>query len=127
MQERQWRKSATFWESVQHAIDGTAAILAQHRNTRIIVSMFVLAIVLAALLRLPAFQFAIIVFVAAVVLAAEMFNTALEVTYDLLWPEYREAVKISKDLLAGAVFVLSVAAGIVGLVLLGPPLLRLFF
>lgn len=122
-----WSKSATFFESFQHAVAGVVALLQQERNTRIIVGLGVAAILAALVLRLPVEQIGLIVFVSASVLAAEMFNTALESLSDLVWPEYREAVKVAKDLSAGAVLLLSAAALLLGVVLFAPPLLRLFF
>ena len=46
----------------------------------------------------------------AAVLAAELFNTALEKTLDALRPERHPQVQAAKDCAAGAVLVLSVAA-----------------
>lgn len=126
MPDSTWRKSATFWEAFWHAGEGIILILRQQRNTRIIVTCAVLAIGLGASLRLPGLDFAIIVFVAATVLAAEMGNSALEIVCDIVWPEYRESVKRAKDLAAGAVLVLSAAALMVGAALFIPPLLRIF-
>ncbi len=46
----------------------------------------------------------------AMVLAAELFNSALEAALDHLHPERHEAIRIAKDCAAGAVLLLSVAA-----------------
>jgi undecaprenol kinase len=52
---------------------------------------------------------------AAVVLAAELFNTALERLADRLHPEIHPAVEMAKDCAAGAVLILSIAAAMVGI------------
>jgi diacylglycerol kinase (ATP) len=47
------------------------------------------------------------------VLAAELFNSALEAALDLLYPEEHAAIKLAKDCAAGAVLMLSLTAGCV--------------
>lgn len=47
------------------------------------------------------------------VLAAELFNSALEAALDLLHPEQHASVKLAKDCAAGAVLMLSLTAGCV--------------
>lgn len=121
----EWRKSTSFSESCRHAWDGVLDIFQAEKNLRILLGMFVGAVALALLLRLSALELAIIVFVSAAILAAEMFNAALEALEDIVWPEYRAAVKKSKDVSAGAVLVLSLAAIIIGVLLFGPPIIEL--
>lgn len=50
----------------------------------------------------------------ALVLALELINSALEAAIDLLHPGIHESVKVAKDMLAGAVLLISVAALVVG-------------
>ena len=54
----------------------------------------------------------------ALVLAAELFNTALEHLVDGLHPEEAGFVRVAKDCAAAAVLVLSVAAVVVFLMML---------
>jgi diacylglycerol kinase (ATP) len=61
---------------------------------------------------------AILVLVIMAVFVAEMFNTALEFTVDLVTSEYHPLAKLAKDVSAGAVLVTSVAALAVGYLLL---------
>jgi undecaprenol kinase len=70
------------------------------------------AAVIAALLWLrPApLWWAIAAITVAFVLAAELFNTAIENLADHLHPEQDPAIKVVKDCAAGAVLVASVAA-----------------
>ena len=56
------------------------------------------------------------------VLVGETVNTAVEALVDLLSPQFHEQAKVAKDVAAGAVLLLSIAAIIVGLLVLGPPL-----
>lgn len=58
----------------------------------------------------------------SVVLAAEMVNTAVEATVDLVSPERRPLAAAAKDAAAGAVLIAATFAVLIGLVALGPAL-----
>ncbi len=58
----------------------------------------------------------------AIVLVAEMVNTAVEVTVDLASPERRPLAAAAKDAAAGAVLVAAAFAVVVGVAALGPAL-----
>lgn len=62
------------------------------------------------LLRPPLIWTALVVIMICLVLAAELFNTALEHTLDGLHPNEASFVKIAKDCSAGAVVILSLSA-----------------
>jgi diacylglycerol kinase len=63
-----------------------------------------------------------LILVIAGVWAAEFFNTALEVVVDLATQEQHPLAKVGKDVGAAAVLIAAVAAAIVGILILGPPL-----
>ena len=67
----------------------------------------------------PSFLWWLLVLITiSVVLAAELFNTALEFVIDRLHPEQHPAIAMAKDCAAGAVLVLSFASlGLVGALL----------
>lgn len=77
-------------------------------------------------LRLELHDWAIIVLTTAVVFIAEFLNTAVEVTVDLASPQMHPLAKIAKDVAAGAVLIAALAAVLIGLLILGPPLLAKF-
>ena len=58
------------------------------------------------------------------VLAAEAVNSSIEALADLISPDYNEAIKRTKDLAAGAVLILAIAAAIVGLLIFIPKFLN---
>ena len=76
-------------------------------------------------LRLDAVRWAVLVLTISLVFFAEMVNTVVEVIVDLVTPEYHPLAKVAKDVSAGAVLVTAMAAVVVGLLILGPPLLIL--
>ncbi|MBI2799815.1 MAG: diacylglycerol kinase [Gammaproteobacteria bacterium] len=82
-------------------------------------SYFAVALLVALLLlRVSAVWWAISLIMAVLVLAAELFNTALEALIDHLHPDSHPAIKTIKDYAAGAVLLLSAGAAIVGVVVL---------
>jgi diacylglycerol kinase (ATP) len=62
----------------------------------------------------------VLLFTISLVLVAEMFNSAIEATVDLVHPTYHPAAKFAKDIAAGAVLITTIIALVVGsLMLLG--------
>lgn len=60
-----------------------------------------------------------------VVVAAELFNTAIEKLVDLVSPEYHPIAGQVKDIAAGAVLVCAIAAAVIGILVFFPYLSRL--
>lgn len=62
----------------------------------------------------------VLIFTISLVLVAEMFNSAIEATVDLVQPNYHPLAKFAKDISAGAVMITTIVALVVGaLMLLG--------
>ena len=91
-------------------------------NLRIQVGIALGVTALGIFLGLGLNQWAILVLTYGLVLAAELLNSALETVTDLASPTHRPLARRAKDVAAGAVLVAAVAAVIVGLLILGPPL-----
>lgn len=66
-------------------------------------------------------EYAALALVCALVIAAELMNTALEVVIDKISPRYNVFAMIGKDIAAGAVLVSAIAALIVGAILFWDP------
>ncbi len=79
-------------------------------------------LILGLWLHLPARDWAILILTTAVVFAAEFLNTAIETVVDLASPGIHPLAKIGKDVGAAAVLVAALAAVLIGLLILGPPL-----
>ena len=99
---------------------GLARAWATQPNLRLEVAIGLVALGGAAWLRAPA---APIVIACTVVLAMELMNSAIEAVVDLASPNFHQLAGTAKDLAAAAVLTASFGAVIVGLVVLGPPLL----
>ncbi len=75
-------------------------------------------------LQIPPRDWAVIILTAALVFSAEFLNTSIEAVVDLASPDHHPLAKIGKDVGAAAVLVSALAAILIGLLLLGPPLLQ---
>lgn len=89
-------------------------------NLRLEALIGVLALVLAAWLRAPA---APIVIACILVLSLELMNSAVETAIDLVSPDPHPLAGKAKDLAAASVLTAAIGSVVVGLIVLGPPLL----
>jgi diacylglycerol kinase len=113
-------------ESFRHAFRGLGLVLARERNARIHLAAAVVALVAAALLGLTRAEIALVVVTIALVLLAEVVNTALERLLDLVHPGQSEQVRTIKDMSAGAVLITAIGALAVAGLLFLPRLVDLW-
>ena len=86
-------------------------------NLRIHAVIAAAVLVAAALLRLPPLAWAIVVLTLALVIAAELLNSAIESVVDLLSPDEHPMAKRAKDIAAAGVLIASAGAVAVGICL----------
>lgn len=110
--------------SFGHAFGGIAQTLKDEHNAGIHAVATVAVCGLGLALELGPFAWCALVLAIVAVWAAELFNTALEALCDAAAPDVHPLVAKAKDAAAGAVLVAAVGAVVVGLLVLGPPLLR---
>jgi len=116
-------RSPTLFHSFQYAFAGLWYALRTQRNARIHLLAALAVTAMGLWLRLDAPRWAVLALTIALVIFAEMLNTVIEAIVDLITPEYHPLAQIAKDVSAGAVLVTAIAAVVVGLLILGPPLL----
>jgi len=113
-----WRK----WNrSVAVAYEGIVNTIRAERNMRIHMAAAIVVLALALVLRLPIGSLLWVLLATALVIAAELFNTAVERAVDLTSPSTHPLAKAAKDAAAGAVLVLSLFAIGVGAAVLYAP------
>jgi len=100
-------------EGILHAAK-TQRHLRYHFYAAIAVLMFVFSI------GVTRTEFLILSLAVIIVLLAEMMNTAIEATVDILSPEKAEKARIAKDVAAGAVLITSLGAAVMGAIVLYP-------
>lgn len=113
-------------DSFRHASQGFGYTLLSQRNMRLHVIIGIGVIVTALLLQVDAQNLAILLLVIALVVIAEMFNTCIESAMDLYQRRRHPLAQVAKDVAAAAVLMAAVTATAVGILILGPPLLRYF-
>lgn len=108
--------------SFRYAFQGWHHVFRTQQNMWIHGVIATVVFFLALWLRLPAHDWAMLVLTTAMVFAAEFMNTAIEAVVDLASPNKHPLAKIGKDVGAAAVLVAALAAILIGLLILGPPL-----
>ena len=108
--------------SFRHAFHGWWYVIRTQRNAWIHAVITTLVMLVALWLHLPLRDWAVLFLTIALVWTAEFINTALEAVVDLASPQHHPLAKVGKDVGAAAVLIASLAAILVGLLILGPPL-----
>ncbi len=110
--------------SFGHAFRGWWYVLRTQRNAWIHAAIATVVLVVSIWVGLAPRDWAMIILAAALVFTAEFLNTAIEVVVDLASPQVHPLAKIGKDVGAAAVLIAAMAAVLIGLLILGPPLLE---
>jgi diacylglycerol kinase (ATP) len=105
--------------SFRHAGRGLRWAVSSQANLRVHLAAAAVVLILALLFRFSSLEFVALLLCFAVVIAAELFNTTLEVLIDYAWPEHHPMIGRAKDVAAAAVLVAAIGAAAVGLLLFG--------
>jgi len=101
-------------KTFKHAIDGILWAFRNERNLKIHGVFATLVCVLGFILNINRNDWVALLLCIAMVISAELINTAIEKTLDLLHPQMSDKVKIIKDIRAGSVLILSIIAAVIG-------------
>lgn len=111
-------------QAFRHAFRGLFYVMKTQRNVWIHTSVTIAVFILGVWLNISLTEWAILVLTIALVFMAEFINTSIEAVVDLASPNKHPLAKIGKDVGAAAVLVAAIASVLVGLLILGPPLLE---
>lgn len=111
--------------SFRYAFNGIRLLITKEHNAWIHCFAAVCVVTAGILLEISKMEWIAVVIVIGAVLSAEAVNSAMEALADFVSPEYSEAVKRTKDLAAGAVLLMAIAAAIVGIIIFLPKLIAL--
>jgi len=112
-------------KSFGYAIAGIKYTLLTQHNILIHITLTIIAVILGFLLKISNIEWVAIVIVIGLVISAEVFNTAIEKLVDFISPQKNKKAGIIKDLAAGAVLVLSIAALITGIIIFIPKIIQI--
>ncbi len=115
-----------FAQGFVYAWRGILYVFHYERNARVHLLFAVLAFSAGLYLQISGEELAAIFFAIILVFLAEIFNTAIEKTLDLIDTNHNRQIMIVKDMAAGGVLVSAIAAIIIGIVVLGPHLVKLW-
>ncbi|WP_257308221.1 diacylglycerol kinase [Geothrix fuzhouensis] len=103
-------KNQSFPKRLSYSLQGIRTAWRQEASFRFqsLMALGVVAVLIG--MRPAAIWWALLLMNCGLVLAAELFNTALEHALDHLHPEIHPAIKVSKDCAAGAVLIFSLSA-----------------
>jgi len=110
--------------SVGFALKGTLLLIRTEASIKV---QFFIAIVMTAagfLFDISATEWCIQILTIAVIMGIEGLNTGVEKVSDYIQPEFDKKIGFIKDISAGAVMIVSIAATIIGLIIYLPKILQ---
>jgi diacylglycerol kinase len=107
----------------RHAFRGWWYVIRTQRNAWLHAVVTTLVILVAFWLHLQMRDWAVLLVTIALVWTAEFINSALEAVVDLASPQNHPLAKVGKDVGAAAVLIAALTSVLVGLLILGPPLI----
>lgn len=110
-------------KSLRYALAGWLYMLRYQKNTRIQAFASIIVFLVGLWLGLAPHDWAILVVVITMNWMAEFINAALEAAVNLASPNLHPMARVGKDVGAAAVLLTSVAAVVVGALVMGPPFL----
>lgn len=114
-------KNRNLNESFSHAFNGITQAFKTENNIKRHSLAGVLAVFSGIVFHISPMEWAITILVIGFVVVAELLNTAIEYTVDMVCGDnYNELAKYSKDIAAGATLVAAITAVIVGSVIFVP-------
>ena len=111
--KKQLRSFGYAWKGIQSCVGKE-----QNLSFHLIAAMAV--IIAGFVLGITRTEWIMVVMCIGTVIAAELFNTAIEKLVDLVSPERHPVAGQVKDIAAGAVLICAVAAAIIGLIIFIP-------
>lgn len=111
---------APLYKSFCYAFVGIKSALKSERNMMIHFCIMTFVIIMGFIFDITKIEWIICLVMFALVISAELFNTALELIVDMLEPNVNSKAKFCKDVSAGAVLFNAIVAFIVGIIIFFP-------
>ena len=119
-------KTKRLINSFKYAFEGIATSFKTERNMKIHIVMAILVVIVGLFIKITKIEWILCIFSIAIVIASELFNTAIETIVDMITEEKNEKAKIAKDVSAGAVFINAIGAAIIGIIIFMPKIYNYF-
>jgi len=108
------RRSKDVLTPFKVAINGLVYTFRTQRHMRFHLYVVLIVVVLGIFFGLRLRELMVLLFTISLVVVAEMFNSAIEATVDLIEPKYHPLAKFAKDISAGAVLITTILALVIG-------------
>ena len=118
-------KNKKFLNSFKYAFNGIITSFRTEKNMKIHILMMLLVAIAGIILKINVIEWIICIILFAIVISAELFNTAIETVVNMITMEKNEKAKIAKDVSAGAVLVTAIGSAIVGLIIFIPKVVNI--
>lgn len=115
-----------FLNSIKNSINGYIYAYTNEQSLTIHAILTIIVLFTGFYFKISKMQWAILVIVMSIVIIAELLNTAIEATIDLVTDKYHELAKIAKDCASAAVFTASLLAAGLYLYVFIPQIMKLF-
>lgn len=112
-----------FLNSFTYPIKGLKYAYRNEQNLAVDVGIALIVLIVGIIFKLNVTEWAIISLTVALVIGFELVNTAIEAVVDLVTEEYHPLAKVAKDTAAAAVFIMAIAAIIIGLIIFLPKII----
>lgn len=122
---RVFKNNSTLLESFACAVKGILFVTASQRNMKIHLAAAAVVLAAAVLFKIDYLEAALVFFAIALVMVAEMVNTAVEKTVDLVTREYHPLAGRAKDAAAGAVLLAALFSVVIGILVFFPYIKKL--
>ena len=109
-------------KSVGYAFKGMLLLLKTDASIQIQFCIAIIVTITGFVLNITSTEWIMQCFAIGLVMSVEGVNTAIEAIADFIHPEHHEKIGFIKDIAAGAVFIASIAATIIGLIIYIPKL-----
>ncbi len=117
-------KTKKLINSFKYAFEGLFTSFKTERNMKIHVLIMFIVILMGIFFRISKLEWIICIFCFVIVIAGELFNTAIETVVDIVMPCKNEKAKIAKDISAGSVLILAIGSAIIGLIIFIPKIVK---
>ncbi len=109
--------------SVKYAFQGAWILISTEASIKVQVGIGIVMTIIGFFCHLSPTEWALQTLSIGLILAIEGLNTAIEEIADFIHPEYHPKIGLIKDISAGAVFIIAMAAFIVGIIIYFPKFL----
>ena len=115
-----------FFHSFTYPVKGLKYAYRNEQNLVVDFGIALLVVIASFIFRVSSTEAVVLALTIGIVITCELFNTAIEATVDLVTEDYHPLAKVAKDTSAAAVFVFTISAAIVGIIIFLPKIIALF-